>query len=518
MKKINKKYLISLILITLTVLFSSCSTIKNTEKNLEKKLPSNYTEDQKNNMENTAEEFINYFGNGELEELTLKIPLTKPMKDFFLSKNAKTLKKKIINGEFLGVIDSNFIIKFNAPCVHIKVQGSKGPTEYYLYFLESGEISGFRLASSTNHYENINSFITLFVAFIIIVLFYFMPILSRKELFFGIRVPAEKADDKELAGVYSLYKKLFLIIIAPITLILIGISFLKILFIPMYITLFAVMIMICGVYLICHKKTQYIKNKNQWNINKKQFVYVDTEYVSSKRKKVAISPLWYLIPILIITISSILIWINYDSIPNSIAIHWNIYGEADNWITKTPTSVMTAPIIQLFVTILVLFAHMTICWSKQQIDTSDPETSMKKDRIFRRRVSIFLFVIVLYSTFIISLFNLISLNIFNLNKTLTAVISISFFIVIVCSGIYIAFFTGQGGSRLNLNSEKPNTSQSRNDDKFWKLGVFYVNKNDPSIFVEKRFGIGYTVNFGNPLGIGVLIIIILLILIPSFIL
>jgi len=27
--------------------------------------------------------------------------------------------------------------------------------------------------------------------------------------------------------------------------------------------------------------------------------------------------------------------------------------------------------------------------------------------------------------------------------------------------------------------------------------VFYVNKNDPSIMVEKRFGVGYTINFGN---------------------
>jgi len=260
-----------------------------------------------------------------------------------------------------------------------------------------------------------------------------------------------------------------------------------------------------------------IKRKNQWNIDKNQYVYVDTEYVSAKRKKVAVSPLWYIIPILTIGISSLLIWINYDSLPNSIAIHWGFLGEADNWISKTPTSVMKVPILQLFVILLIFFAHMTICWSKQQIDTSDPETSMKKDRIFRRRISIFLLVIVIYSTFTTSLFNLISLDIIHINETITAIISISFFVVIACSGIYIAFFTGQGGSRLSLKSEKSNTSQSRNDDKFWKLGIFYVNKNDPSIFVEKRFGIGYTINFGNLWGIAVMIIIILLIFVPLLI-
>jgi len=33
----------------------------------------------------------------------------------------------------------------------------------------------------------------------------------------------------------------------------------------------------------------------------------------------------------------------------------------------------------------------------------------------------------------------------------------------------------------------------------WKAGVFYVNPDDPSIFVEKRIGIGYTLNFAHPL-------------------
>ena len=33
----------------------------------------------------------------------------------------------------------------------------------------------------------------------------------------------------------------------------------------------------------------------------------------------------------------------------------------------------------------------------------------------------------------------------------------------------------------------------------WKAGIFYVNPDDPALFVQKRFGIGYTLNFGRPL-------------------
>jgi uncharacterized membrane protein len=37
----------------------------------------------------------------------------------------------------------------------------------------------------------------------------------------------------------------------------------------------------------------------------------------------------------------------------------------------------------------------------------------------------------------------------------------------------------------------------RTPDACWKLGIFYFNPADPSVFVARRFGIGYTFNFGN---------------------
>ncbi|MGH4139042.1 DUF5808 domain-containing protein [Clostridium sp.] len=54
----------------------------------------------------------------------------------------------------------------------------------------------------------------------------------------------------------------------------------------------------------------------------------------------------------------------------------------------------------------------------------------------------------------------------------------------------------------------------RNDDKYWRFGIFYINKEDPTIFIEKRFGVGWTVNLGITEGIllasGVVITILLL--------
>ena len=36
------------------------------------------------------------------------------------------------------------------------------------------------------------------------------------------------------------------------------------------------------------------------------------------------------------------------------------------------------------------------------------------------------------------------------------------------------------------------------DDRYWKLGIFYWNHDDASLFVPERFGIGWTINLGRP--------------------
>jgi uncharacterized membrane protein len=54
----------------------------------------------------------------------------------------------------------------------------------------------------------------------------------------------------------------------------------------------------------------------------------------------------------------------------------------------------------------------------------------------------------------------------------------------------------------------------RTPDRCWKAGIFCVNPADPALFVEKRLGIGYTLNFGNPWSWIVLVFIILIAIAP----
>ena len=77
-------------------------------------------------------------------------------------------------------------------------------------------------------------------------------------------------------------------------------------------------------------------------------------------------------------------------------------------------------------------------------------------------------------------------------------------VFIVIATITIAIITGQSGSKIKVtNLKDTNNIESKNivrdDDNLWKYGVYYYNPEDPTLFVEKRFGIGWTLNFGRPM-------------------
>jgi len=65
----------------------------------------------------------------------------------------------------------------------------------------------------------------------------------------------------------------------------------------------------------------------------------------------------------------------------------------------------------------------------------------------------------------------------------------------------------------------PTFAGFRDDDRYWYGGFFYNNPDDPALFVPKRYGLGWTMNFGHPRSklflIGILLLLLLFgVLIP----
>jgi uncharacterized membrane protein len=86
---------------------------------------------------------------------------------------------------------------------------------------------------------------------------------------------------------------------------------------------------------------------------------------------------------------------------------------------------------------------------------------------------------------------------------LTTVGLFPFAFVLVAVAIIVLARLGQGGSRMSAADKTRLASSAlpvgdRTPDRYWKLGVFYFNPDDPAVLIEKRFGLGYSLNFARP--------------------
>ena len=58
---------------------------------------------------------------------------------------------------------------------------------------------------------------------------------------------------------------------------------------------------------------------------------------------------------------------------------------------------------------------------------------------------------------------------------------------------------------------------ARPSDEEWNGSVFYSNTRDRALLVPKRYGVGYTLNFGNPWAWALLVLILLAVVAPFFV-
>ncbi|NEU60512.1 DUF5808 domain-containing protein [Paenibacillus sp. ALJ109b] len=235
---------------------------------------------------------------------------------------------------------------------------------------------------------------------------------------------------------------------------------------------------------------------------------MDTEF---RKRNIGLSSNWFLIHFLFIGVSILTVLRNYDLIPDQIPIHFNSSWNVDRYAAKSYSSVFMPTIMQVFITLLFIFENWSIRRVKHQVQPTDPNRSIRQDVTFRRTWSYFM---ITASFLIVILFSVVQLNmisLLNINFAIPIILIIIAFIILYAFAL--SFWAGQGGSRLERSDESSNVRPVHDDDK-WLLGMIYFNRKDPNLMVEKRFGVGWGLNFGHPvswlicLGIIVLLVVV----------
>lgn len=213
----------------------------------------------------------------------------------------------------------------------------------------------------------------------------------------------------------------------------------------------------------------------------------------------------------------------YDRIPQQIPVHWDINWNVDRYTEKSLLTALALPFIQAIMIPVLNVSHYSFIKSKQKLSPNKPVVSKKKSQLFRKAWSIYFFITAVSTQLLLTVVQFFSVLDLKLNPLWMMVVTVIYLIITMVGMFYLVLKYGQAGEKLKLDSDEEEVViyySDPDDDKAWKLGVFYYNKEDPAVFVEKRFGIGSTVNMARwqawLLGAGLVLFIVLSIVVSLF--
>jgi len=188
--------------------------------------------------------------------------------------------------------------------------------------------------------------------------------------------------------------------------------------------------------------------------------------------------------------------LHWHEIPGRFPIHWGMDGRPNGWATRSFAGVFFPLLTGAFLCALLGFlAYAILRWSRV---IRMGGAAGKSEQHFRRTV---VSILVATEYFLALVFGWTGMLALSSARTgppgVVPILTLSLGFTVVITGLL--FHAGQGGSRLAGATASGTMVPvgDRTADQYWKLGIFYVNRDDPALIVEKRFGIGYTLNFGH---------------------
>ena len=334
------------------------------------------------------------------------------------------------------------------------------------------------------------------------------PIITRKSLLFGVRIPEVAARNLEVVKLKKSYiNKMIILGIATLVILVAqyllfpNISLLAMLYLPLL-----VMAVQFLTYVSVWKKATALKAKNNWSVP--MTATVDTTSVVQREQIWTFPKWWYALSALIILAVAALSLVKYPSLPAQIATHWGFDMKPDAWADKSLWAVLMMPVVALIMVVVLMLGNIMIYRMKLQVSAEHPEISYAQHRIYRRMMSEALGVLTLAMTVFFGLLQLMTIDIVAPTKTMMIVSTIIMILASCIPFTYVYFKAGQGGCKLqpvvDVEDIKESTANihksarfNRGDDKFWKLGMFYYNEDDPAMLVEDRFGTNSGFNYAR---------------------
>ena len=240
------------------------------------------------------------------------------------------------------------------------------------------------------------------------------------------------------------------------------------------------------------KRVEAIKREEGWKAERDEAVAL----IGFEEAPVPPSLAWNVVYVPIVLITLAIGLALYPSTPDLVPTNFDFAGNVNQWTPKGPALIAFPLLFEVFMAVCFIFSHWMAIRSKKDIDPARPAISAYAYGAFARAECILLLVGGSVLTAVLGIVMILMMTEI-LSMLVTIALIIVATLILVGATIAVSVVYGQSGSRLVKRLEE-NGDMIADNDEHWKAGIFYWNKDDASLILPKRFGVGWTMNWACP--------------------
>lgn len=235
------------------------------------------------------------------------------------------------------------------------------------------------------------------------------------------------------------------------------------------------------------------KTTEGWFTGLRPSVVADTSWRTQPQR----FPVRWLIPAASVIAATIVIGIvRYPHLPAY--LENGLVALGGRRVPRSPVSAFALVISQLYVTCIGTGLMALVYRSRPDIDAADPTATLPR---YRRLLDAYTRAVLTMLALIDLTFLLAALQLWQLYHLRGA--SAALAVVPALAGLLIlvtvAIRAGRNRIRPTGSGQPAGpVAAGPDDDRFWRVGLLYINRADPAVVVPDRVGVGWTLNLGNP--------------------
>ena len=325
---------------------------------------------------------------------------------------------------------------------------------------------------------------------LMLVLALVLPSITPPTVPFGVRIPAQRAHDPTVASQTRIYRwrvGVSGIIAAGVGAVLYNVTG-QTLLLPL--SVLALLGVWYGCFFVANQEIRAAKATGGWYEGLHQGIAVDTELRTNPPR----FPWLWLAPALIVTLATVVIGvISYPSMPQMLAVHHGANGVPTRVATKSVATAFSLVFVQIGVTTLLVGIAAAIFFrSRPDIDPAHPVSSARWHRQYMSLAAKALLGLVAMIDA-----GMLGSSLLMWTGTVTSWAPLVVVLPILAA-VVVAVVILATNNRERDDGEQDTGLTHLDDDKYWRGGLFYLNHQDHALLVPRRFGLGWTLNFGNP--------------------